>query len=54
MQQNQWIKHYRSQGQCKGPHQLDESAKKLDWIGENKQAGFQVTVKCNITAVMSY
>jgi len=54
MQHNQWIKHHRSQGQCKGPHQLDESTKKLEWIGEPKQADFQVTVKCNITSVMSY
>ena len=33
--------------QCKVCEQLDECAKKLEWIGEIKQMGLQVTAKCN-------
>ena len=47
-QQSRRIKHFRSQGQCKGCHQLDECAENVGWIDEIEQVGFQVTTKCNI------
>ena len=46
-QQNQWIVHFHSQGQCQILQQLDEFAKKLGWIGKIKEMGFQVKAKCN-------
>jgi len=46
-QQNQWIKHSYSQGQCKGCQQLDGHAKKLGWVGKIKQIGLQEKAKYN-------
>ena len=43
----QWIQHSHSHGQYKGRQQVGGCTKKLVWIDEIKQIGFQVMAKCN-------